>query len=253
MVVAAWRPAGLESLCAEETSHHTETFFAGGIGEFLFFPPKGSLWSPTSLRAISVQPTEFATPASLLEKVRSLEDQPAWEAFHGRYHHLLVRFALGCGLAMHDAEDVAQEAMVALTQIMPEYDYDPQRCKFRSFVRRLAWARIVDRWRREESSRNRSRAWVDCIQNGGAHPDDRWQNEWERFVLTRALDLLAERRRLQNNVRSLLIELYVRRRSTADASARLDISPEDIHRIRSRWRKPLAEAVAQVRRDLEDR
>lgn len=197
--------------------------------------------------------TEATTPPSLLEKVRSLTDDPAWRRFDRLYRGLVAGFAIRCGLAPADAEDVAAETMATLVRRMPGYRYEPQRCRFRSFVFGLAKAQVVDFWRRRDAAQ---RALAELAHRSRLEPSEEamaaeWQAEWEHFVMLRALDRLGEHRRLELRMKTVLIELYVRGRPDADAARLLGRKEQDIYRIRSRWKQPLTQAVAQVRRELE--
>ena len=61
------------------------------------------------------------TSPTLLEKLRSPDRPDAWERFVRLYTPLLVAWAARQGLRGADAEDLAQEVLVKLLRLMPDY------------------------------------------------------------------------------------------------------------------------------------
>ena len=87
------------------------------------------------------------TRASLLVRIKDPGNASAWHVFDEIYRPLLVRYAQSRGLEHADAEDIAQRCMVTIHQHIGGFDYDPQKGKFKSWLRTLVNNRVRNFWR----------------------------------------------------------------------------------------------------------
>jgi RNA polymerase sigma factor (sigma-70 family) len=84
------------------------------------------------------------TRASLLIRVRDLEDQQAWEEFVEIYTPLVYGYCRSRGLQEGDAADVAQETMRAVSRAIGRFEYDPRRGKFRNWLLTVVQNKMYD-------------------------------------------------------------------------------------------------------------
>jgi hypothetical protein len=70
---------------------------------------------------------EKATRASLLARVRDWGDDEGWREFHALYGPLIRNVARQSGLPESEADDVAQETLLAVAKKLPGFEYDPAR------------------------------------------------------------------------------------------------------------------------------
>ena len=191
------------------------------------------------------------THASLLERVRSLDDDMSWARFHARYRPFLLRVAAAAGLASADAEDVVQQALVAIAEEMPTFKYDPAKGSFRGWLKTVLSHRIATHFRAtrrrearvvigEERDPEDAQAW--------AQFDTRWEEEWESHLLERAIERLRGRvvaRDLQ------VFDLATRHGWSvgriAEAQSRTLAA---VYLVRSRVGKQIKAALLEVRREL---
>lgn len=79
----------------------------------------------------------MATPRTrqtLLLRIRTEGDEHSWAEFVELYTPLLYSFALKRGLQPADAKDTVQEVMRALARALRNFEYDPARGTFRSWL-----------------------------------------------------------------------------------------------------------------------
>jgi RNA polymerase sigma-70 factor (ECF subfamily) len=62
------------------------------------------------------------TRGSLIVRLRDLDDELAWEEFVGIYRPVIVRVAMLKGLQPSDAEDLAQQVLLAVSAKIPEWE-----------------------------------------------------------------------------------------------------------------------------------
>ena len=84
------------------------------------------------------------TRASLLIRVRDPADQAAWHEFVEIYRPIILRLARQKGMQEADAEDVAQQVLVALAKAVEQHEHDPKRAKFRTWLGRVAHNAILN-------------------------------------------------------------------------------------------------------------
>ena len=158
----------------------------------------------------------LATRASLLERLKDLEDQDSWQEFYATYRKLIFSFAIRHGLTGTEAEEVVQETVITVARNLPEFKYDPNRCSFKSWLFKLTLWRIQDQVRKrhpEDSSIHRKSGETErtgTIERLPGPEDEQqnelWEEEWKRDIVDRALEKLkcqVEGKQLQ------IFDLYV--------------------------------------------
>src|SRR5262245_26559017 len=149
---------------------------------------------PMSLTAeLSLQ-----TRVSLLSRLRDFEDKESWQIFFDLYWQLLYNVARRAGLDDADAQDVVQDAVMAITREIPQFHYDPDRGTFKQWLFRFLRRRIADHFRKLNRQPARAQMSPETLEQsgdgaeailpqGGADLDAAWEQEWERSVLDAAI------------------------------------------------------------------
>jgi RNA polymerase sigma factor (sigma-70 family) len=140
----------------------------------------------------------LATHASLLERLKDLEDQDSWQQFYTTYRKLIFSFALKHGLSGTEAEEVVQETVISVARNLSEFRYDPTRCAFKTWLFNLTLWRIRDQIRRrrpECASLQRQPGETDRTGTIERIPGPEgeglnalWEAEWKKDLLERALE-----------------------------------------------------------------
>jgi RNA polymerase sigma-70 factor (ECF subfamily) len=137
------------------------------------------------------------TRVSLLSRLKDWEDDESWREFFGIYRKLLFSFAFKAGLSEQESEEVVQETIISVAKTIKEFQYDPERCSFKSWLRHLAQKRIADAFRRrsrqpllQEPSRAdsiRTPAIERLANPSEANLDELWEEEWRQELLEAAI------------------------------------------------------------------
>jgi RNA polymerase sigma-70 factor (ECF subfamily) len=127
-----------------------------------------------------------ATSTFLLEGLRDQANQTVWAQYVGRYLPLIVGYCGRLGLAAHDAEDVAQEALLAFARRYRAGDYDRERGRLRAWLFGMVHTEIA-RWRRAHARQERQQVAAGTIEPADVPDHDRlaamWEEEWRDAVL----------------------------------------------------------------------
>lgn len=88
--------------------------------------------------------SSLATRASLLGRLKNLEDQGSWQEFFDAYWQPIYGSAVKAGLTDSEAQDVVQETVITASKHLPAFRYDPKVCSFKTWLLRLARWRIIE-------------------------------------------------------------------------------------------------------------
>ena len=138
---------------------------------------------------------DWVTTSTILGRLRKLDDRTMWAKFDGRFRRPLVALGMKLGLSPTDAEESAQEAMVAFMQEYQSGKYDRERGRLSSWLFGIAHTTALNRRRKlaREAARqgpiDDTRAPVEDL----ADPDlarPFWEAQWEASVLATCLEQL---------------------------------------------------------------
>ncbi len=161
------------------------------------------------------------TRASLLIRVRDPADQAAWYEFVEIYRPIILRLARQKGMQEADAEDIAQQVLVAVAKAIEQREHDPKRARFRTWLGRVAHNAILNALTRRKRDRGSGDSALLAVLNGHESPSGpdsdllrlerrrevfRWavrqirkefrQGTWDAFWLTavegRAVEVVAK-------------------------------------------------------------
>ncbi|MHC5111937.1 MAG: RNA polymerase sigma factor, partial [Planctomycetota bacterium] len=126
-------------------------------------------------------------------RLRDDNDSSAWREFDDRYGDLIRGFARRRGLQRVDVEDVGQEVMLALSKAMPGFQYDPDKGKFRSYLK-TATLRAIFRKNQQKYGEIALGSVEDATRaaEADAAVDEAWELEWQRYhmrIAMRAVEL----------------------------------------------------------------
>lgn len=190
------------------------------------------------------------TRPSLLLRLRDHGDQEAWREFDRQYRDLVLRYCRRRGLQANDAEDVRQWVLLNLSKGMGNFEYRPERGRFRDYLGRTvqnAIHRLFRRPRREV--RGLETQDFSSIEASEAVPLDRdlpldreWEIEWMNHHYRMAMGTL----RRSSEARSLEVFEHLLAGGTTDGVARhFGMTRDAVHKVKQRVRDRLKELIAE--------
>ncbi len=137
---------------------------------------------------------EWVTTSTVLEKLHDFAENTAWELLAEHYREPIVRFGRRRGLNAADADDAAQETLIAFAQAFRQGRYDPSKGRMKSWLFGIANRQILNARRRILKRGERSPAGMETAASlfeQLAVSDDEleqwWEQEWRRAVFERCL------------------------------------------------------------------
>jgi len=168
------------------------------------------------------------TSFSLLQRLRSPEDEVAWNRFVDLYTPLLYYWLRRTGLQQADAVDVVQEVFALLLRKLPEFSYDGNK-SFRG------WLRMVTLNKCRELGRRRSLPVGDGASVEPEADDELaqlWDAEYHRHLAARALEVIQES--FEPTTWKACWETIVHDRPPAEVAAELGITVNAVYLAKSR-------------------
>lgn len=217
-------------------------------------PPVKDSAPPHDCTDMDTECDSLDTRSSLLRRLQKPDAEEAWTEFCARYAAVVQRVARRAGLREEDSADVVQEVMLSLSKALPQFEYRPDQCSFRTWLFRVIRARIIDHRRRE----NRRGA-IPFSQLESDHGSDAleslvgvdessfqtiWENEWKETVWRQALDEIRQRvspRQFQIYEAVVLKEWPVK-----TACSRLGVNSAQVYLARHRVTRALRAEVARL-------
>lgn len=201
--------------------------------------------------------SSLMTRASLLGRLKNWEDAASWEEFTQTYSRLIRGVARQSGLSESEAKDVEQETLLCVARTIHEFESNPERGSFKSWLLNLTRWRITDQFRKRPPGEGAA--------SGEAGPaDDRtatveriedpfsleavWETEWKKNLFETALSRISRRvkpKHLQ------IFDLYsVRRWPVAKVARELGVSMVQVYLVHHRVTKLLKQEAEYLEKKL---
>ena len=198
------------------------------------------------------------TRASLLGRLKNWEDAKSWEEFTQTYSRLIRAVSLKAGLTESEAKDVEQETLLCVAKTIHEFESDPARGTFKSWLLNLTRWRIADQFRRRDPAVASSAPTSDGSPTrtptveripGPDNLDAEWEIEWKRNIVETALARVGRKvkpKHLQ------IFDLYAMRHWPAGKVAReLGVTRLQVYLVNHRLTKLMKREVDYLGRNLE--
>ena len=199
----------------------------------------------------------LATRASLLGRLKNWDDAKSWEEFMQTYSRLIRAVALKAGLTESEAKDVEQETLLCVAKTIHEFESNPARGTFKSWLLNLTRWRITDQFRRRgpvATSASSSEATSTGTSTLGRVPgpdnfEAEWEVEWKQNLVETALARVGRKvkpKHLQ------IFDLYAMRHWPAGKVAReLGVTLVQVYLVNHRLTKLMKREVEYLGRNLE--
>lgn len=182
------------------------------------------------------------TSLTLLQRVRSQVDQPAWERFVALYQPLLLAWAGKAGLQEAEALDLVQDVLLKLTAELPRFTYDPQRKNFRGWLKTITIRACRDRQRQQRPTGGGDS--VLAYQVDESHLEQLWEREHQTQLVSHALRIMQAD--FEPKTWQACWETTVNERPAKEVAAELGMSEPAVYMAKSRVLRRLREELREL-------
>jgi len=184
----------------------------------------------------------WLTTATVLQNLRDFDNREAWSSFADRFRQPVVSFARSMGLSQADAEDAAQETLLAFAEAYRRGQYDPAKGRLSKFLFGIAYRQAL-RARRvgAQVAPVGTTVWTQVPEEQEA--SGVWDVEWEQGLLD---DCLRQVRVEFEPQTFRAFELTVRDgRDAAETAAELGVPVKSVYNAKHRILKRIRELREQ--------
>ena len=136
---------------------------------------------------------QWITTTQVLKDLKASDNnEPTWQRFSEHFQPVVVSFARKLGLSATDAEDAAQEAMVAFLKAFRGGKYEREKGRLSNWLFGVA-RRVILNFRADQplerliADKTTATSFWDLIQDDHSVKHS-WETEWRRMVLAKCLE-----------------------------------------------------------------
>jgi len=89
----------------------------------------------------------WKTSKTLLQKIKDNHDDRSWEEFVFYYRDFIFNVIVKMNISHHDAEDITQRVLIKLWKTLPQFNYQPEKGRFRGWLCRITGNEVKDFFR----------------------------------------------------------------------------------------------------------
>jgi len=188
------------------------------------------------------------TRASLIRRVKNLQDQKSWNEFVNLYGPFLLRCLKRAGVSERDALDLVQDVLGIVVKNIGRFEYDRSR-SFRAWLRTIAEHRAY----RFYAQQSRQPAGSGGTAHGEALEDlpaaveefaEPDEPDWRKVILERAMQRV--RQEVKKDTWQVFVLHYIEGLKPPEVAARMDMNVGAVYTAVSRVLKRLREAVEEI-------
>lgn len=190
------------------------------------------------------------TNETLLRQVRQLDAHDAWQVFFKKYWQVILRYTRKLGLNPHQGDEVLQETMVELIRILPEFDYDRRKGRFRNFLLTIVHRKALRTLRQaRQNPAGVSTSVIDLPDGNNGHDMSEAELRWRESIRDTLLARLSGECDEQTFV---VFRDYVLNAQPADEVAKKHgVKVNAVYQIKNRLTRRLQKATEAWIRDSE--
>jgi RNA polymerase sigma factor (sigma-70 family) len=205
------------------------------------------------------EPSSLKTRPSLLNRLKSGDDDESWQDFYRIYGKLVRDFAIQAGLTDTEADEVMQETAIAMSRHLPEYRYDPKVCRFKTWLLNQTSWRIKDQFkkRKKETAQNHpsvhgndETATINRVPDAAAADLDMiFESQWRKKLF----DVAVERVKVKFSLKQFQIFdlLVIKEWPAATVAQSLGVSLANVYVTRHRISSAIKRETKRLESQLE--
>ena len=190
--------------------------------------------------------TELYTRLTLFDKIRSTNSETAWVEYVSYYKGYIYALLRGMDVPPHDSDDLLQVILVKCWKYLPQFEYNPERCKFRSWLTIMVRNTVRDHFK--SKSYKSKQLETDITQFSNTLQSDDYitkyaEKEWRIYVAELAWKTVSK------EFKDTVIDAFVRRANgekIADIAEELDLAPSSVSTYEKRVKRAISKEIIRL-------
>lgn len=193
------------------------------------------------------------TNPELLARIKDNSNEAAWREFIQIYRPLVYGFCINHQLQVADANDVTQEVMKAISRSIANFEYDPKKGRFRSWLFTVTRSKfnnfLESRYKHPQGSGDTEMLRFIEDQPAREEAED-WDKEFKRQTLASAME--AVELEFAPKTWEAFVRTAIHHEPGKDVADELDLSIGAVYIARSRVTTRIKEWVRRFLKDETD-
>jgi len=133
----------------------------------------------------------FTTRQSLLLRICK-GDEISWDDFYNTYKPLILLRGGDFFLTQTEKEELVQHVTIAFFNTSTYFKYDSSKGRFRDYLKTIINHKAID-IKRKRRNNEISLEECSCDMHDNSNLDSRWDEEWQQYLLSQAIEELKNR------------------------------------------------------------
>lgn len=195
---------------------------------------------------------ELHTRQTLLHKLQSKQDDLAWEDFCRYYEGYIYVVLRNFGLSIEDCEDLLQEVLLKLWKALPTYNYEKDKCRFRTWLCVIIRNTVLN-FHRSKSTKNKQKNtnFEDIVSKleliSEAEIDRISEMEWKSYISNIAWENLKSE---FSGVQCDVFEASLEEEDNSKLASVFQVAESSIRVYKMRIRKALCKEISRLNLEL---
>lgn len=186
---------------------------------------------------------EATSPTLLMRlKANGPEREVAWSDFRRHYAPIVAGFARNLGVPAQEVDDLIQEVLTGFYAAMPRFTYDPERGRFRGYLKTCV-VHLLSKRAAERKLVLDGRP-VEQVDPADERIGKAWDESWEREQLLRAVEEV--RRHYDDNATfNAFYRVAILGHEVADVAREMKMSVDSVYQAKTRCTARLRSTLKQ--------
>lgn len=187
------------------------------------------------------------TRETLLIRLRNSEDQASWKEFVDLYTPLIYRYCQKREIAHSDAADISQNVMRKVAGALQNFQYDPEKGKFKAWLFTTTRHSIIDFYRqkaRQPIAESTARLVQLMDRSPSQNECDTWEQDYQRQMLAWAMEKIKPE--FSQRIWGVFEDTALKGRRSVDVAKEVGMSENAIAVAKHRVLKRLKEKIEGV-------
>ena len=191
----------------------------------------------------------FNTRQTLIAKIKDQHDHKSWEDFvyfYERYIYLVVH---NLGVPTSDVEDLVQKVLINLWEKLPEFQYQPGKCKFRTWMTTVIRNITYNYFRASSRYQKRLENAAEEMDDDSGMPDiyKVAEDNWKDHIANLAWENIKENLNEDNRK---CFSLFTEGKNAEEISDILDLKLNSVYVMRKRVIEKLSREIRRLEDEL---
>lgn len=189
-----------------------------------------------------------STRMTLIQKVKNRLDNNSWEEFARWYEPYIKAIAHKSGVPLPHIDDICQDILLRVWKNIENFEYDPSKCKFRSWLTTVSRNRIYTFFNKENKKQNDVEINEEIVGPEEAELDEIIEKEWQAYIVNMALE------KVRDSFSGKVVDIYVafQEEKTVDVIAKeFGVSESSVYVYNKRVKAAMTREIVLLVNDLE--